>query len=107
VVVDEGLLDRSVEAFGVGVHLRGFGVGVPALNATLLKELGEVGFELAAVVGEDDLRGVRQQGQARIKGAGGVPGVLGGESHGKGKVRDRIDEGDDVAAHAASGCARG
>ena len=61
-----------------GVHLGRLGVGVPALDAALLEELGEVGFELTTVVGEDDLRGVRQQGQARIKGAGGVSGVLGG-----------------------------
>jgi len=49
VVVDEGLLDCSVESFGVGVHLRVFGVGVPALDAALLEELGEVGLELTAV----------------------------------------------------------
>ena len=77
-VVDEGLLDRSVEAFGVGVHLRGFGVGVPALNATLLKELGEVGFKLTAVVGQHRRGALGQQGQARIKAVGGVSGVLGG-----------------------------
>jgi hypothetical protein len=101
-VVDKGLLDCSVEAFGVGVHLRGFGVGVPAFDALILEEAGEVGLELTAVVGEDDLRGVRQQGQALFEGAGGVSGVLGGQAHGKGKVRDRIDEGDDVAAHAVA-----
>jgi hypothetical protein len=49
VVVDEGLLDCSVESFGVGVHLRVFGVGVPALDALIFKEAGEVGLELTAV----------------------------------------------------------
>ena len=49
VVVDEGLLDCSVESFGVGVHLRVFGVGVPALDALIFKEAGEVGLELTAL----------------------------------------------------------
>ena len=49
VVVDEGLLDCSVESFGVGVHLRVFGVGVPALDALIFKEACEVGLELTAV----------------------------------------------------------
>jgi len=75
VVVDEGLLDCSVESFGVGVHLRVFGVGVPALDAALLEELGEVGLELTAVVGQHDLRGVGQQGEALFEGAGGVLGL--------------------------------
>jgi hypothetical protein len=44
-----------------------------------------------------------QQGQALFVGAGGGSGVLGGEPNGKGKVRDRIDEDDDLAAHAVSG----
>jgi hypothetical protein len=102
VVVHEGLLDRAIEALGVGVHLRGFGVGVPAFDAALIEELGEVGFELAAVVGEHRRGALGQQGQALFEGAGGVSGVLGGEPHGEGQVRDRIDEGDEVAAHAVA-----
>jgi hypothetical protein len=66
VVVDEGLLDRSIESFGVGVHLRVFGVGVPALDASIFKEACEVGLELTAVVGEDDLRGVGQEEEALL-----------------------------------------
>jgi hypothetical protein len=62
----------------VGVHLRVFGVGVPALDASIFKETCEVGLELTAVVGEDDLRGVGQQEEALFEGAGGVSGVLGG-----------------------------
>jgi hypothetical protein len=37
--------------FDISVHLRRFGGGVPTPDAVLLKEAGEVGFELAAVVG--------------------------------------------------------
>jgi hypothetical protein len=36
VVVHEGLLDRAIEALGVGVHLGRLGVGVPALDAAHL-----------------------------------------------------------------------
>jgi len=49
VVIHEGLLDCSVESFGVGVHLRVFGVGVPALDALIFKEACKVGLELTAV----------------------------------------------------------
>jgi hypothetical protein len=99
VVVHEGLLDRAVEALGVGVHLRRFGVGVPAADAAFGEEPGEVAFELAAVVGKQDLGGLGQQGQGQIQRAGGVPGVLGGHRHGEGEVGNRIGEGDEVAAY--------
>jgi hypothetical protein len=75
VVVDEGLLDRSIESLGMGVHLRVFWVGVPALDALIFEEACEVSFELTAVVGENDLRGVGQQEQSRFEGAGGVLGL--------------------------------
>ena len=60
VVVHEGLLDRSVESLDMGVHLRCLGVGVPTPDAALLKEPGEVGLKLAAVVGQQGLGGLRQ-----------------------------------------------
>jgi hypothetical protein len=50
------------------------------------KEPGEVGFELAAVVGQHRRGALGQQGQALFEGTGGVSGVLGGEPHGKSKV---------------------
>jgi hypothetical protein len=50
------------------------------------KELGEVGFELAAVVGQHRRGALGQQGQALFEGVGGVPDVPGGEPHGKGEV---------------------
>jgi hypothetical protein len=70
VVVHEGLLDRAIEALGVGVHLGCFGVGVPALDAALFEQFGEVGFELAAVVGEQGRGGSGAAGTGPVRGRG-------------------------------------
>jgi hypothetical protein len=75
VVIHEGLLDRSIESLGVGVHLRVFGVGLPALDALIFKEACEVGLELTAVVGEHRRGALGQQGQGLFEGAGGVLGL--------------------------------
>jgi hypothetical protein len=82
VVIHEGLLDRAIEASAWRSSWASWG-GVPAPDAAILEEAGEVRLELAAVVGQHRRGALGQQGRARIKGAGGMSGVLGGRPHGK------------------------
>jgi len=50
VVVDEGFLDRAVKALGMGIHLRGLGVGVPTQGLLFRDGLGEARLEIGAIV---------------------------------------------------------
>ena len=59
--VNEFLLDRPIESFAVGVHLRGLGIGMPMQDG-LPVELGLKGFhELRAIVREHPLDLVRKR----------------------------------------------
>ena len=60
-VVDEGFLDGAIEAFGIGIHFRGFGVSIPMGDLLFRKGLGEADLELGAVVGEQHLGFLRKQ----------------------------------------------
>ena len=102
VVVDEGLLDGAVEAFDVGVHLGGFGVGVPALDAVGVERLGKAGLELGCVVREQHLGLLRQQAQGGGECGAGVAAGFAGSGHGEGKAAGRIDEGEEVAAYSVA-----
>ncbi len=61
VVVDEAFLDGAVEAFGMGVHLGGAGVGPPVSDAILFEFGIELAHELGAIVGEPKAHGVGQE----------------------------------------------
>ena len=98
VVIDEGFLQGAVEAFGVGVHFWGLGVGIPALDAVGLAGLGEARFELRAVVGKQHLGLGRQQSQGCLERVLCVAGRLAGDGEGEGQTAGGIDAGDDVAA---------
>lgn len=98
VVIDEGFLQGAVEAFGVGVHFWGLGVGIPALDAVGLAGLGEARFELRAVVGKQHLGLGRQQSQGGLERGLGVAGRLAGDGEGEGQTAGGIDAGDEVAA---------
>ena len=101
VVVHEGLLEGAIEAFGVGIHFGGAGIGPPVRDAAFVEALLEVAEELRAVVGEDEPWGGWQQVARGIEGTGGLAAGRGGGSHGDGKAGGRIDEGEQVAAEAS------
>ena len=93
VIVDELFLDGAIEAFAVGVHLRGFGEGVPMGEQPIGKGGGEMTLELAAVVGEHRLDGEGEYGldQAEELGGGGTGVTAGGP--GPGEVGVQIGAG--------------
>jgi hypothetical protein len=55
-VVDELFLQRAIEAFAVGIHLRCARIGVPVSDVAGLKSLMEAIAELWAVIGEGSAR---------------------------------------------------
>jgi len=64
VIVNEQVLDGSIEAFAVGVHFRVFRVGEVVSNLVRAEGFVEVFEELGTVVGEDgELAGVRVFGE--------------------------------------------
>ena len=54
VVVHEGLLDGAVEAFGVGIHFRGAGIGPPVRDAAFVEALLEMPLEFCAITREEE-----------------------------------------------------
>lgn len=77
--------------FEVGVHLGGFGVGVPALDV-VLQGLGKACLEFGAVIRQHDLRWRRQQAECGRKGCLGVAGRLAGDSEGQAVFRIDLTE---------------
>ncbi len=103
-VADEGFREGAMEAFGMGIHLRAFGVS-PVVRQTLtLEGLIEDSLELGAVIRQEldfaggILRKPRHQG---LRHADGVAGVFTGKGHGKGDRRDVIEDDEHVAPDAA------
>jgi len=98
VVVDELFLDGAIEAFAVGIHLRGLGEGVPMSEQPIGEGGGEMALELAAVVGEHGFDGEGEHGlnQAEELGGGGAGVTTSGP--GPGEVGVQIGAGDEVAA---------
>ena len=72
VVVDEGFLDGAIEAFGMGIHFWGLGVGIPTGDLLFREGLGEARLKLGAVVGEQHLGLLREQIQFGGEGSLGV-----------------------------------
>ncbi len=99
VVVHELFLESTVKAFGMGVHLGVFGIGVPMSEAPLSNGGGEVLHEFTAVVGEQRLDAIREHGGHEIeKALGGGAGMTGGGER-EGEAGTGIRGGEQIAAH--------
>jgi hypothetical protein len=61
VIVDIFFLDRTIEPFTVGVHLRGLGIRMPVREAETTELFVEMPHELRPVVREDVLKAIREQ----------------------------------------------
>ena len=98
VEVDAFFLDGAIEAFAVGVHLGGLGVGMP-VGEQAVGEFGcEVALEFAAVVGEHGLDGEREDRLDEVQEVGGGEAGMAAGGPSPGEMGMQVDEGDEVAA---------
>lgn len=79
----------------MGIHFGGSGVGVPMGERVALEFLGEVAFELTAVIGEDSLDAIGEDCLDQSKELAGGEARVAARSPGEGEVRMKIGEGDD------------
>ena len=94
--VHELSLDGTVEALHARVHLWGLGVGVVVGDAVRLHKLPEVPFELRAVVGEDRIDRVREQGLHEREEVRSSFAAVGLRTNGNGCSGIEINGGEDV-----------
>lgn len=97
VKVHEFLLQGSVESFGVGIEVGLFGIGEPVTDAFVVEVVMKFFHELTAVIGQDDLDGVREDGFHEVHDAFGVTAGEVADADGKGKAALEVGAGDQVS----------
>lgn len=91
------LLDGAVETFGMGIHLRGLGVGMP-VRGMESSNLGIESFhELTSIVGEDKGQGEGKENRHEVKELFGCSTRMARRCEGKGPAGIEVGKGNDIA----------